>query len=61
VFGLFVQASTGTTASYQLSKHWGLIGLVRGGTYLGDAADSPIVKDGSKTFGLAALGVSYSF
>jgi len=59
--GGIAEASTGITTSYQLSRHWGLIGLVRGSTYLSDAADSPIVKDGSKTFGIAALGVSYSF
>jgi len=55
------QVGAGVTAGYQFSRHWGLIGRAQGGTYLGDASDSPIVKDGSKTFGLFAMGVSYAF
>jgi outer membrane scaffolding protein for murein synthesis (MipA/OmpV family) len=55
------QVSAGLTAGYQLSRHWGILGRVEGGTYTGDAADSPIVKDGSKGFGSALLGVSFAF
>jgi len=59
--GGIAQVSAGISAGYQFTKHWGVIARAQGGTLLGDAADSPITKDGSKQFGLAALGVSYSF
>jgi outer membrane scaffolding protein for murein synthesis (MipA/OmpV family) len=55
------EVAAGVTAGYQFSKRWGLICRAQGGTYVGDASDSPIVKDGSKKFGLFAMGVSYSF
>lgn len=51
----------GITAGYQLNRKWGLMARISGGTFTGDAADSPIVRDGSKTFGQALLGVSYAF
>jgi outer membrane scaffolding protein for murein synthesis (MipA/OmpV family) len=59
--GGLTKISTGVTAGYQLSRHWGLLARVQGGTYTGDAADSPIVKDGSKSFGQGLLGISYAF
>lgn len=55
------QVSGGVTGSYQLTRRWGLMARAQGGTYVGDAGKSPIVKDGSKSFALMALGVSYSF
>ncbi|UAK25777.1 MipA/OmpV family protein [Sphingomonas nostoxanthinifaciens] len=55
------EVSGGITGGYELSRHWGLVGRVQGGTYVGDASKSPIVKNGSKSFGLFAAGVSYSF
>lgn len=55
------RVSAGVTAGYQLSRHWGVIARAGGGTFTGDAADSPIVKDGAKSFGQALLGISYAF
>jgi MipA family protein len=59
--GGLTKISAGVTAGYQLSRHWGLLARVQGGTYTGDAADSPIVKDGAKGFGQGLLGISYAF
>lgn len=52
--------SRGITSGYQLSRRWGIIGRLQGGTYSGDAADSPIVETGSSLFGAAVLGISYT-
>jgi outer membrane scaffolding protein for murein synthesis (MipA/OmpV family) len=49
-------------ATYQWTDHWGLTGTAGVTRLLGDAADSPIVKDaGSATQGLVTAGVVYSF
>lgn len=49
-------------ASYQFTRHWGITGTVGVTQLLGDAADSPIVKDaGSATQGLVTAGVTYRF
>jgi outer membrane scaffolding protein for murein synthesis (MipA/OmpV family) len=49
-------------ASYQFIPGWSLTGSVGITRLLGDAADSPIVKDaGSATQGMATLGVTYGF
>lgn len=55
-------AGAGATFGYQFDRRWGLIGRV-GWTYLlGDAADSPIVRDeGSRHQGVAGLALSYRF
>ncbi|AUW57712.1 MipA/OmpV family protein [Sphingobium sp. SCG-1] len=59
--GGLTKVSAGLTAGYQLSRHWGLLTRIQGGTFTGDAADSPIVKDGSKGYGQALFGISYAF
>jgi MipA family protein len=59
--GGLTKVTAGLTAGYQLSRRWGLMARVSGGTFTGDAADSPIVKDGSKSYGQALLGVSFAF
>jgi MipA family protein len=59
--GGLTRVSAGVTAGYQLSRHWGLLARAQGGTYTGDAADSPIVDDGSKGFAQVLFGVSYAF
>jgi outer membrane scaffolding protein for murein synthesis (MipA/OmpV family) len=59
--GGLTKVTAGVTAGYQLSRHWGVMARVQGGTFTGDAADSPIVKEGSKGFGQGLLGVSYAF
>ena len=51
----------GATGGYQLTRHWGLLARAQAGTYLGHASDSPIVKDGSKSFHQFALGLGYTF
>lgn len=51
----------GMTFGYQFSERWGLLGRVAADYYLGDAKDSPIVKDGSKLQGLGGLALSYRF
>jgi outer membrane scaffolding protein for murein synthesis (MipA/OmpV family) len=59
--GGLTKVTGGVTAGYQLSRKWGVLARVSGGTYTGDAADSPIVKDGSKSYGQGLLGISYAF
>jgi outer membrane protein len=55
-------AGAGATFGYQFDRRWGVIGRI-GWTYLlGDAADSPIVRDeGSRHQGVAGLALSYRF
>lgn len=53
--------SAGVTAGYQIDERWGVLARAGVMRYVGDAADSPIVKDGSKTSGLFGLGVSYRY
>jgi len=49
-------------AMYQLTEHWGLIGIAKVTQLVGDAADSPIVDDeGSATQALFVTGVVFSF
>lgn len=59
--GGLTKVAAGLTAGYQLSRKWGLVARVSGGTFTGDASDSPIVKDGSKSYGQGLLGISYAF
>jgi len=50
------------TANYQLSDHWGLIGVAKYTRLVGDAADSPIVKDeGSRSQFMLGTGVVFRF
>ena len=57
----FKDVSAGVTAGYQFSERWGVVARASVTRYVGDAADSPIVKDGSKTSALLGLGVSYRY
>ena len=59
--GGLTEVAAGATAGFQLSRHRGLLVRAQAGTYLGDASKSPIVKDGSKSFHLFALGLGYKF
>lgn len=59
--GGLTRVTAGLTAGWQLTRRWGLITRLGGGTFTGDAADSPIVRAGSKTYGQALLGLSFSF
>jgi len=44
------------------TEHWGVTGTIGVRQLVGDAADSPIVKDaGSATQGMAAAGIVYRF
>lgn len=52
----------GVTVGYQFNADWGLLGRASYGYLLGDAADSPVVKqEGSRHQGLAGLALSYRF
>ncbi|MFV3128261.1 MipA/OmpV family protein [Niveispirillum sp. KHB5.9] len=52
----------GVTVGYQFNQNWGVMGRLSYDYLVGDAADSPIVKDeGSRHQGLAGLAISYRF
>ena len=54
--------SLGVMASYNLTERWGIVGRASYSRLLGDAADSPIVKqEGSPDQFMGGLGISYSF
>lgn len=54
--------ATGATLGYRFDPRWGLLVRVSYGYLLGDAADSPIVREeGSRHHRLAGLALSYSF
>lgn len=57
----FKDVSAGLTVGYQFDERWGVLGRAGVTRYVGDAADSPIVKDGSATAGLFGLAVSYRY
>lgn len=57
----FKDVSAGVTAGYQFNEQWGLIARAEVTRLVGDAADSPIAKDGAKTSALLGLGVSYRY
>ena len=60
--GGFESVGVGLNSRYALNDSWGVIGLVNYRQLLGDAADSPIVKDaGSKGQVVVGAGVAYSF
>ncbi|MCW4461199.1 MipA/OmpV family protein [Sphingomonas sp. BT-65] len=55
-------AGAGVTIGYQFDRRWGLLGRLGWSYLLGDAADSPIVRDeGSRHQGVAGLALSYRF
>jgi outer membrane scaffolding protein for murein synthesis (MipA/OmpV family) len=51
----------GVTLGYQIDEQWGVLARASVTHYVGEAADSPIVKDGAKTSGLLGLGVTYRY
>lgn len=57
----FKDVGAGLTVGYQVDEHWGVLARAGVTRYVGDAADSPIVKDGSNTAGLFGLAVSYRY
>jgi len=54
-------AGAGLTAGYQFNKRWGLTARAGVNHYLGDAKDSPVVKEGSKLQAVGGLGLSFRF
>lgn len=60
--GSLLDAGVGMTAGFQLNERWGLLGRASYSRLLGDAADSPIVRqEGSRNQGLVGVAVSYRF
>ncbi len=55
----FRDVSVRLAVNYDLSRHWSVIGGVGASRLLGDAADSPLVKEKTQVSGVA--GVAYSF
>jgi outer membrane protein len=54
--------AAGATFGYQFNTRWGLLARVSYSYLVGDAADSPIVREeGSRHQGLAGLALSYRF
>lgn len=54
--------SLGATAGFNVTERWGIVGRASYSRLLGDAADSPIVKDeGSADQFSGGLGISFSF
>lgn len=52
----------GMMANYRITERWGVMGQLQYSRLLGDAADSPIVKEeGSADQFMAGMGLSYSF
>ena len=51
----------GLTVGYQLNEQWGVLARASLTRFVGDAADSPVVKSGSATAGLFGLGLSYRY
>lgn len=51
----------GLTLAYQFDERWGVIGRASVTRYVGEAADSSIVKKGSATAGALGIGVSYRY
>ncbi len=54
-------AGAGLTAGYQFTPKWGLIARAGANYYLGDAKDSPVVKEGSKLQAVGGLALSFRF
>jgi outer membrane protein len=54
-------AGAGLTAGYQFNQKWGLIARAGANYYLGDAKDSPVVKEGSKLQAVGGLALSFRF
>lgn len=55
-------AQVGATAGFQFNERWGVLGRVSYSRLLGDAADSPIVRDeGSRNQFLVGAAISYRF
>ncbi len=54
-------AGLGLTLGYQLSERWGVIGRAGANYYLGDATDSPVVKEGSRLQAVGGVALSFRF
>lgn len=54
-------AGAGLTAGYQFNLKWGLIARAGASYYLGDARESPIVKEGSELQAIGGLALSFRF
>lgn len=59
--GGLTDVGAGVTLGYQFSERWGVLARLGADYYVGDAQDSPIVKDGSKVQGIGGLALSYRF
>ncbi|WP_271201682.1 MipA/OmpV family protein [Methylopila turkensis] len=57
----FKDVSAGLTVGYQFNERWGALARAGVTRYVGDAADSPVVKDGAETAGLFGLALSYRY
>ncbi|WP_420142676.1 MipA/OmpV family protein [Sphingomonas sp.] len=51
----------GVTAGFQFSRRWGVLGRIGATRYVGDARDSPIVEDGSRTQITGGVGLTFRF
>jgi outer membrane protein len=59
--GVYAVAAT-SGLSYQFSPRWGAFGFAQYERLVGDAADSPIVRDlGSRNQFSGGIGLSYTF
>lgn len=60
--GGFKDVGFSINATYRFAEHWAVSAMVGVTRLVGDAADSPVVKDaGSATAGIASTGIVYSF
>lgn len=57
----FRDVTAGVTFAHQFNDRWGALLRVSATRYVGDTADSPIVRAGSKTVGLIGVAASYRF
>lgn len=58
----FHSGSLGGMALYSFNRQWGMVGIAQYTRWMGDASDSPIIKqEGSENQFFGALGVTYRF
>jgi MipA family protein len=57
----FRDVGAGLSAGYYFSRHFGVIGRVGANYLVGDAADSPVTRQGSRWQPLGGLTLSYRF
>lgn len=51
----------GLTAGYQFSERWGLVARAGANRFVGDAKDSPVVREGSKVQAVGGVALSFRF